>query len=210
MKKPFFIFLILSALILSSCSTTMSEVDCLDTDWKILGYEDGVQGIDNTNVSTIHPDCTSLGISPDLNAYLTGHEEGLELYCQESNGLLEARNGSPYLGVCPAHLEPGFLLGFSNGQQIYVAETEKDKISHQIKLIEEELEEFNSSIDAINRSAGSPIFLTFVGILKESEERVVILENQIFTLQQEQAKIEQRISRLETETKFVVEGIRVK
>lgn len=200
LKKGFYVFLILNALILSACST-MSEMDCLDTNWEVLGYEDGVQGRDNTHISTIHPYCTELGLSAHLNAYLAGHAEGLELYCLENNGLFEGRSGKSYLGVCPDHLEPDFMLGFIIGQEIYSLQEEKIIVDNQIFIIEEELDKIEGAVNAI-KSGESQGFVDrtwFANSLINMGKREVFLEAELLALQQEQVKIEQRISRLESE-----------
>ena len=53
---------------LAGCSS-MSANECMATDWRTVGYEDGVSGYSGDRVGQYRKACTKHGVSPDLTAY---------------------------------------------------------------------------------------------------------------------------------------------
>ena len=51
---------------LAGCSS-MSANECMATDWRTVGYEDGVSGYSGDRVGQYRKACTKHGVSPDLN-----------------------------------------------------------------------------------------------------------------------------------------------
>jgi len=112
-QKLLILVLVISTL--NGCAT-LSKEDCLQGDWKTIGYNDGAQGYTLSRLTEHQQACTEYGVKPDLVAYQAGHAEGLVYYCQPNNGFKLGEQVANYsLGLCPANLETAFLLQYVLG-----------------------------------------------------------------------------------------------
>jgi hypothetical protein len=105
-------------LLLSNCAN-MNEADCLTADWQLIGFEDGSFGQNESHVSQHRKECSEHGVTPDLGAYRKGHFEGSKLFCTPNNGFSRGMQGKNYNRNCPEQFEEAFLIGFSDGQNLY-------------------------------------------------------------------------------------------
>ena len=121
----------LAVLYLTGCAA-MNEQACLATDWRSVGFEDGVAGVSAGNIGSYRQACTKHGVSPDLVAYRAGHDDGVRLYCRAANGFEVGRRGRHYQGVCPADLEAGFLAAYADGRELYELESALRSVENQI------------------------------------------------------------------------------
>jgi hypothetical protein len=110
--------LVLTVLSAAGCSS-MSKTECLATDWRSVGYEDGVAGYPGDRIAYHRKACAKRGVRADLTAYQQGRSQGLKEYCQPANGYRLGESGATYRGVCPARLEQGFLPAFEAGHELY-------------------------------------------------------------------------------------------
>lgn len=122
---------ILLSAVLAGCAG-MSEQACLSSDWRGIGFEDGVHGRTVGQIGNYRQACSKYGIAPDLDAYRTGHGEGVEVYCRPSNGFDSGRRGASYQGVCPSGLETDFLDAYNTGRQLYELESAVRTIDNRI------------------------------------------------------------------------------
>jgi hypothetical protein len=97
----------------------MDKSQCLNADWRTIGFEDGASGKAETAISSYRQDCADHGVAPDLNAYRLGHREGAERFCTSRNGFVVGKRGSNYQNSCPATLETDFLAGYRDGKALY-------------------------------------------------------------------------------------------
>ena len=109
---------LLTLLLLGGCAS-LSESECLHSDWYDIGFRDGRQGVPADQLSKHAEACGEHGVKPDRERYIDGHESGLRHYCTRHNGLAVGESGSAYQNVCHADVEEDFLSGFSLGQAIY-------------------------------------------------------------------------------------------
>lgn len=109
----------IALLAIAGCSA-MSEKACLATDWRTIGYEDGVRGRPADRIADTRRACADYGIRADLDAYRDGRAQGLREYCRPDNGYHVGLSGADYTGVCPADLERGFLAAYEDGHRRYV------------------------------------------------------------------------------------------
>jgi len=117
--------------LLVGCSG-MSEQACLSSDWRAIGFEDGVQGRSVSRIGNYRQACSDHGITPDLDGYRAGHAEGVEIYCRPTNGFDSGRRGASYQGVCPAHLESDFLAAYNSGRRLFELESAVRDIDNRI------------------------------------------------------------------------------
>ena len=124
------LLLFLTALV-SGCAG-MSEQACLSSDWRGVGFEDGVRGRSVGQIGSYRQACSKHGVAPDLDAYRAGHAEGVEIYCRPTNGFDTGRRGTHYQGVCPSDLEPEFLTAYNSGRRLYELESALREIDNRI------------------------------------------------------------------------------
>jgi len=146
--------LILAALT-QGCAT-MSGSECQNADWRTVGYEDGAKGTSASRVGKYREACAKHGISPELNAYREGREEGLRQFCRPQNGFRLGEQGVSYAGVCPPDTEADFLAAYEAGKRLnditssihytqnrlrskqqQLARLKRDRLSRQAELVGE-------------------------------------------------------------------------
>jgi len=130
----------LSALILllSGCAG-MSQKECTATDWRTVGYEDGVNGYAGGRIAQYRTACAKYGVTPDLALYQAGREQGLREFCRPANGYRIGEAGGSYGGVCPSDLEGPFLSAFNAGRELYTLEARVSNTDAQLDAKRREL-----------------------------------------------------------------------
>ena len=76
----------LAALFLASGCATLSESQCVASDWQTVGYADGLKGAQSSQLLKHQNACVKHGVIPERDAYLAGWEEGVRQYCLPENG----------------------------------------------------------------------------------------------------------------------------
>lgn len=120
--KTIAILLAAGTLVLGACTGTMNKDECRTVDWRTVGYEDGVAGRPGDRIGQHRKACAAAGVTPDLDAYRAGRDDGLREYCQPHNGYRAGSNGAAYYDTCPADLEPAFVAAYESGRELYVRE----------------------------------------------------------------------------------------
>ena len=139
----------LVGILLSSCVKLMNEKECSIADWDAIGFEDGAGGDPFDRFNRRREDCAEYGVVAKLNQYQTGRQRGLEqVYCTKQKGIEEGRKGRTYKHVCPANLEPNFLVGYLQGQKIFDVAEELSEVEDMIVEVEERLRDPNLSAES--------------------------------------------------------------
>lgn len=113
-------FVVVAGLTVAACAT-LSQEECLQGDWRTIGYMDGVDGRPMSRVENHAKACQKSGVTPDMSLYSQGRDQGLRRYCTETNGFRVGRQGHAYAGVCPPPVEPEFLGGYADGERVHAA-----------------------------------------------------------------------------------------
>ncbi|MEM9690674.1 MAG: DUF2799 domain-containing protein, partial [Pseudomonadota bacterium] len=108
----------LAVLLVSGCAS-MSADECMMSDWRAVGYEDGARGYTTAQFGSRRKACAKHGVTADFEAYQEGRREGLVEYCQPARGFQVGANGGQYAGVCDAALEGGFVEAYRIGSELY-------------------------------------------------------------------------------------------
>ncbi len=137
--------LVTLTLLQSGCAT-MNEAECLTVDWRTIGFEDGVAGHSGDRIAQHREACAKFGVTPDLAAYQSGREAGLEEYCQPANGFRLGSRGANYSGVCPAELGAGFSDAYASGRQLYTLEARVSTAYSQLDSKRRELDRLQDEI----------------------------------------------------------------
>ena len=124
--------------LLQACAS-MGKDQCQNADWRTIGYEDGAHGLSPEAIGQHRRDCAKYGVTPDLNAYLSGRNEGLREFCKPDNGFQVGQSGRGYSGVCPKDLEAAFLDAYQTGHQLYALRSALSHVDAQLNAREREL-----------------------------------------------------------------------
>lgn len=177
----------LITLALSGCAT-MNEQQCLVSDWRSVGFEDGALGRPAETIGNYRQACTKHGVSPDLELYRSGHADGVESFCQPVKGFNYGRSGATYRGVCPADLEYGFLAAYNDGRQLHELEVSVRSADSQIAQRKRALENIKAEI------TDKEAVLVMEGV--SASERIILL-NETKELARQHGIIETEIVELE-------------
>ena len=128
------VIIIASSLVLGGCAT-MSGDECRVSDWRSIGYEDGVKGYSGDRIGSHRKACAKHGVTPDMQEYQAGRAEGLKEFCQPQNGFRVGARGGSYSGVCPDDLEDDFFDAYQAGRQLYTLESSLRSATSHISTI---------------------------------------------------------------------------
>lgn len=140
---------------LAGCSS-MSANQCLATDWRTVGYEDGVAGYSGDRVGQYRKACTKHGISPDLTAYQGGRDQGLREFCKPLNGFRVGAHGRGYNGACPAELDGPFLEAYESGRELYNLRSRVNSTANQINSMRAESDRIDADLVGVGTQMMSP------------------------------------------------------
>ena len=150
--------LLLMGVAISGCAT-LDKNECQNANWESIGYEDGTRGYAASRIGNHRSACAKHSITPDLAAYTTGRDKGLEQFCRANIGYRTGASGRAYQHVCPASSEPEFLAGYQYGQHVYKTNSRirslKSDIRQQEKLLDETIVLLEDAEAELIRSGGS-------------------------------------------------------
>ncbi len=115
--------LVFISLFVGGCAT-LSESQCIASDWQSIGYDDGAKGRTSSQLLKHQNACVKHGVVPDREIYLAGWHQGVEVYCTPVNGFAQGERGGSYGNVCPDHLRHAFYDAYQQGRGLYLAKAE--------------------------------------------------------------------------------------
>lgn len=192
------LILVLSLAGIGGCAS-MSEEECVMSDWQTIGFEDGSRGYTADRLGDHRRACAEHGVAPDFRAYQAGREEGLRLFCQPSRGFNLGASGGQYQGVCSADLEVEFLDGYRAGAELYNLRANVSAANSQINVRENELQRTKELIRdkeaaLIDRGTTTEERILLLADLKDLSERTGELETEIDLLIDDRARHEERLA----------------
>ena len=122
----------------SSCAT-MDKSECLQADWRMIGMEDGSAGRQLSYIGTRRKDCAEHGVTPNLEQYNIGRNEGLKQFCTYQNGYRHGSNGNSNTDVCQGGLQGAYVDGYNKGSEVYGMTKEINQMTSQLRSKESEL-----------------------------------------------------------------------
>ena len=187
---------------LSGCAS-MSGDECVTSDWRGIGFDDGARGYTAGRLSQHRKACAKHGVSPDLQAYQEGRTAGLREYCQPQRGFNLGAGGGQYNGVCSIDLEPDFLDAFRSGSQLHTLRSNVNSANYQINAKRHELDDIAASMrdaEAGLIAAETTIQdrILLLADLKDFSERTGQLESEIEALIEDRAVYEQQLASFES------------
>ena len=130
-SRWFTVILVMTMSVLAGCAS-MSGDECATSDWHAIGFEDGSRGYNANRLGNHRKACAKHGVTPDFQAYHTGHDQGLGHYCQPSRGFTLGSNGGSYNGVCSSHREGEFVDAYNSGYHLYNLRSRVNSANSQI------------------------------------------------------------------------------
>lgn len=140
---------------LTGCNS-MSAQECLATDWRTVGYEDGVNGYAGDRIGRYRNACSEHGITPNLEQYQAGRDQGLREFCKPANGFRVGSHGGGYSGVCPADLDEPFVDAYQSGRQLYTLRTRVGSTQDEIYAMRSELEQIDRNLVTVGAQMVDP------------------------------------------------------
>ncbi len=133
------------ALGLQGCAS-VSKNECITADWYAIGYENGIAGQSETQISKYRKSCAEHGVTPDLARFLQGRDVGLQRFCEPRNGYRLGRNGTGYNGVCPQRLDGEFTRAYKTGRELYDTEQNIHRMGRRINASQSDLKRLNADL----------------------------------------------------------------
>ena len=180
----------LAALIALAGCAGMDKPACVAADWRTVGSNDGVQGRTLDALERHANDCTRHGAPPQLEAYTTGRNSGLVVFCQPWQGYGHGLRNKAYAGVCPPNLEPAFLAAFHDGRRQHRLQSAYDNLRRQVQRADRRLDGLDADLDQKERR------LVAKGL---PTERRLKLIDEIRRLAEERGRLYQRLPDLEAQ-----------
>ena len=174
---------------LSGCSS-MSEQECLASDWRMVGYEDGVQGYAGDGIGRYRKACGKHGVTPDLAQYQLGRDQGLREFCKPLNGFRVGARGGGYSGVCPAELDESFVDAYQSGRQLYALRSRVGSTASEIDSMRAELDRIDRDLVSVAAQILDP------AVTNEQRAQLVVDSKQ---MAERKGEIKARIPQLESE-----------
>ena len=178
--------------ILSGGCATLSEPECRNADWYMIGIEDGIKGSLPSHIGKHRKACSKYNVIPDINAYRGGHAEGIKQYCTESSGFSIGKKGKSYNGVCPSGLETDFVKGYRIGKQFHDLSSDIDRADGAIysykksaKKLDKEVRKIEQLLiaDATTREERKQL----LDMIKEKQFEIGELEEKILEHEKQKA-----------------------
>lgn len=138
--------LAMAVMILNACAS-LDLNECLNANWKDIGYDDAVRGSSTQRLSKHRKACAKHGITPDSSAYKLGHKEGVPLYCVSERGFQIASNGGSYPSICPKNQFVEFFQSYSRGRDVFSLKTKSQSLHSDIETLEQSIQSASEEID---------------------------------------------------------------
>jgi hypothetical protein len=142
-RTPLLVFTAICLLVLSGCAT-LSESQCVASDWETVGYRDGLSGTASSQLLQHQNACIKHGIAPDRDSYLVGWRQGVVQYCQADNGFAVGQRGGGYSSICPEHLKDAYYAAYQDGRLLFSAQSEIDRMNRKISQKQHRIKQIKS------------------------------------------------------------------
>lgn len=186
---------------LGGCAS-MSADECMVSDWRAIGYEDGARGYTTDQFSQHRKACAKHGVTADFQSYQAGRGQGLEEFCQPGRGYTYGENGGRYNGVCPVQLEPDFVAAYNAGYKHYTLRAAVSNTSAAIYARQGQLDFIEKrtvaiGLELISEDTTTEQRIALLSEMKQLSQRKGELESEIRQLVADRARAEQDLQNYE-------------
>lgn len=157
-----FLVSLTTMIILSGCGggATVSQNQCIASDWQTLGYRDGVNGVRSSQLLKHQDACVEHGIIPDRTGYMAGWNDGVREYCQPNNAFEIGELGGGHDNVCPANMQSTFTSAYREGRKLYLVRVEITNLERSINQKEHRLEDIKAELVSSATAQLNPLLST--------------------------------------------------
>ena len=199
-------FLLIAVLLMAGCAS-MGKDECLQADWRTIGYEDGSRGYPGNRIGVHRKACAKHGVTPNLTAYEAGRQKGLTVWCAPRNGYRIGLRGGHYNGVCPQGMEQPFVEAVSRGRAVYGYEKEVTKAQQELKQMQKELEEMDVDLEAmetemISDGATPRRRVRLLREIRQLEEERSLFVDDITDMQKQVADMQANLKQMKAESSY--------
>lgn len=192
--------------ILSGCAT-MGKNECLNADWKSVGYEDGARGYQGARIGEHRKACADYNVTPDLQAYSWGRLQGLAEWCKPANGYRQGARGTRYNGVCPPQYEAAFLQAMDRGRVVYEYKqkirTRKNELNRWYKEREQREEDIGLMEEELIRAkVGPKRRWVLLNDIRAAERELGQLDDDISEAEFNLEELQRTLNRLEADSRY--------
>ncbi|MCY4427184.1 MAG: DUF2799 domain-containing protein [Halieaceae bacterium] len=159
----------------------MSENECLNADWRLIGHDDGQSGKPRSILGAYRKDCAQYGVTPNQHEYEEGRDQGLTFYCTRDNGYRVGRSNPVYKGVCPAVLEIDFQNGYEMGRSVNRAVSRVERVNSLIRYTRRDMVDLEDEIRELQREVQSDQLSREESAVKQ--DRIASMNRQIGRLE---------------------------
>lgn len=131
---------------------TLSQSECEQADWQIIGLEDGTAGRPVSYIGRHRKACADYGVKPNMAQYQRGHADGVRAFCTPRKGYQLGSAGRGHNDVCPADLRGAFLAAFDDGLSVHAAQKDMLDAQNRVKAAHSELQTIASRIEDLENS----------------------------------------------------------
>lgn len=131
--------ILVGLMVISGCAT-LGKDECLNADWRSIGYEDGARGHSGSHIGSHRKACAKHGVVPNLDQYEQGRLKGLREFCTPRKGYRLGIRGKGYNGVCPTDLDSAFRYAMQEGRKVYTLEREVQQQKRELKKAYKDLD----------------------------------------------------------------------
>ena len=176
------LIIIAALLALAGCGggASVSQNQCIASDWHTLGYRDAINGVNSSQLLAHQDACVQHGIIPDREGYMLGWREGIREYCQPYNAFGVGERGVRYDNICPNDMQADFIAAYKDGRALYKARAEVNRLQNLIARNESRREHIKAELLTTAAEQLNPMMTT--------QERVALLAR-MQRLNEEQRRI---------------------
>ncbi len=180
------LIIIAAVLALAGCGggASVSQNQCIASDWQTLGYRDGTNGVNSSQLLAHQDACVKHGIIPDREGYMLGWREGIREYCAPYNAFSVGERGVRYDNICPNDLQADFIAAYKDGRALFKARGEVTRLQNLIARNESRREKIKAELLAAAAEQLNPMMTT--------QERVALLAR-MQRLNEEQRRIRREL-----------------
>ena len=128
-------------MLISGCAT-MSPEECLQANWEEIGFNDAAEGYSSTRSADHREACAEAGVALDFEAYRSGYELGLPVFCTLTRGYETADHGGDFAQQCDRNRFPDYARGYTEGRELY-------HLRSEINALEDDKREKEKQSDAL-------------------------------------------------------------
>jgi len=125
---------------LSGCAS-LSKSECLNANWEDIGVRDGANGQPEEYLIQHSTACAKVGVTPDREHWLAGHEQGLERFCTPQRAYQIGEYGGGFdAGICRNFDQERLFDAYNKGRDV-------NRLSGEIGSIDNEIREIHAALE---------------------------------------------------------------